>query len=115
MYIELYLYPVKIENQDSFLKINREAEQIYREFGTLESETYIATSTNAQYGCLGMDSAIELLENEIVMIEINRYKNKEHQIEVLNKVDNNERIGELYNEVIKVIDIERTVRGEFKV
>jgi len=113
MYLEIYLYPVLEENKDQFLKINRETEQIYKEYGALESETYTATSTQPQYGCSGMVSAVELHENEIIMLEINRYHNKDHQIEVLKKVDQDERIGMLYTKMTKVIDMNRTVRGEF--
>lgn len=114
MYLEIYLYPVQEENKEQFLIINREAERIYKEYGAIESETYMAASNEPEYGCLGMQSAVELLEGEILMIEINRYHNKDHHSQVLEKVDNDEQIENLYNQMIKVIDISRTVRGEFK-
>lgn len=47
------------------------------------------------------------------MLEINRYHNKEHQSQVLEKVDKDEQINLLYNQMTKVIDMSRTVRGEF--
>ncbi|MBD8038483.1 DUF1428 family protein [Solibacillus sp. A46] len=114
MYLEIYLYPVPEENKEQFLKINREAERIYKEYGALESETFTATSIQPGYGCIGMISAVELLESEILMLEINRYDNKEHHSQVLEKVDNDEQIEKLYNQVIEVIDLSRTVRGEFE-
>jgi uncharacterized protein YbaA (DUF1428 family) len=113
MYIEIYLYPVLEENQERFLEINREAERIYKEYGAIESDTYIAAAIQPEYGCAGMVSAVELHENEILMLEINRYHNKEHHRHVLEKVDNDEQIGELYRQMTKVIDMSRTVRGEF--
>ncbi|MEK3766116.1 DUF1428 family protein [Solibacillus sp. FSL K6-4121] len=114
MYLEIYLYPVPEENKEQFLKINREAERIYKEYGALESDTYTATSIQPGYGCLGMISSVELRENEILMMEINRYHHKEHHSQVLEKVDNDEQIEKLYNQVVKVIDLSRTVRGEFE-
>lgn len=113
MYVEIYLYPVLEENKEQFLKINLEAERIYKEYGAIESETYTAASTQAEYGCSGMGSAVELHEKEILMLEITRYHDKEHQIQVLEKVDHDEQIEKLYNQMTKVIDLSRTVRGEF--
>ena len=113
MYLEIYLYPVTVENKEQFLQINREAEHIYKEYGALESETYVATSIHPEYGCAGMESAVELFENEILMMEITRYHNKSHQIQVLEKVDRDERITMLYKQMTTVIDMTRTIRGEF--
>ncbi|MCG7344837.1 DUF1428 family protein [Sporosarcina sp. ACRSL] len=113
MYLEIYLYPVLEENQEKFIEINREAERIYKEYGAIESDTFMAVSIQPEYGCAGMVSAVELHENEILMLEINRYHNKEHHRQVLEKVDNDKQIGELYVQMTKVIDMNRTVRGEF--
>lgn len=113
MYLEIYLYPVKEAKLEDFLRINKAAESIYLSYGALESETYFAKSVEAQYGCLGFDSAIELEDDEVLMMEINRYRDKTHQVEVLSQVDIDPKIDTLYNEMIQVIDIGRTVRGEF--
>lgn len=113
MYLEIYLYPVSEENKEQFLRINREAERIYKEYGALESDTFEAASIQPEYSCAGMISAVELREDEVLMLEINRYRSKVHQSEVLEKVDRDERIGKLYDQMLKVIEIGRTVRGEF--
>lgn len=39
------------------------------------------------------------------MMEINRYSDKNHQVEVLKQVDEDPDIEALYNEMIEVIDI----------
>ena len=114
MYLEIYLYPVMEENLEQFLKINRAAEQIYKEYGALDSETYTASSIEPEYGCLGMASAVELRDSEVLMLEINRYHHQDHQRQVLEKVDKDERIENLYDQMTKVLDMSRTVRGEFK-
>lgn len=114
MYLEIYLYPVLEENKEQFLKINREAERIYKEFGAIESDTFTAVSIQPVYGCSGMVSAVELRESEVLMLEINRYHNKAHHSQVMEKVDNDDQIEKLYNQMTKVIDMSRTVRGEFE-
>lgn len=43
MYVEIYLYPVLEENKEQFLKINIEAERIYKEYWAIESETVAST------------------------------------------------------------------------
>ena len=113
MYLEIYLYPVPEGKKEQFLKINRDAERIYKEYGAIESETFAATSIQPEYGCAGMVSAVELLEGEVLMLEINRYNSKSHHSEVLENVDQDDRIGKLYKQMTYVIDIGRTVRGEF--
>lgn len=113
MYLEIYLYPVLKENKELFLKINREAERIYKYYGAIESETFTASSIRPEYGCSGMVSAVELHESEILMLEINRYHNQDHHSQVLEKVDNDEQIAKLYNQMTKVLDVSRIVRGEF--
>lgn len=113
MYLELYLYPVLENKKEQFLKINHEAERIYKKYGALESDTFAALSIQPEYGCAGMISAVELLEGEVLMLEINRYHSKAHQSEVLKKVDQDEEIGKLYIKMTQVIEMKRTVRGEF--
>ncbi len=44
------------------------------------------------------------------MLEINHYHNKDHHSQVLEKVDNDEQIEKLYNQMTKVIDVNRTVK-----
>ena len=112
MYVEIYLYPVLEENKEQFLKINREAELIYREYGAIESETYSAASIEPEYGCARMESAVELRETEVLMLEINRYHNKVHHSQVMEKDDNDVQIEKIFNQMTKVIDVSRTVRGE---
>lgn len=44
------------------------------------------------------------------MMEINRYRDKNHQTEVLKQVDNNPSIEALYNQMIQIIDVGRTIK-----
>ena len=53
-------------------------------------------------------------ENETLMCSVSTFNNKHHHDMVMGNVDSDMRIEELYNEMIKVIDISRVVRGEFE-
>lgn len=114
MYNVLYLYPVLKQNKDRFIEINKKAALIYKEYGAIEDETYQSTFIEAVYGCKGMDSSVELHGDETLMCSVSTFTSKQHHDLVMEKVDADERIEELYNDMIKVIDMNRVVRGEFE-
>jgi uncharacterized protein YbaA (DUF1428 family) len=114
MYNVLYLYPVLKQKKDLFIEINKKASIIYKEYGAIEDDTYQSTFIDAMYGCKGMESSVELQENETLMCSVSAFTNKHHHDIVMEKVDSDHRIEELYTEMIKVIDMSRVVRGEFE-
>ncbi|MFY3790731.1 DUF1428 family protein [Ureibacillus sp. MALMAid1270] len=114
MYNVLFLYPVLKQNKDRFVEINKKASFIYKEYGAIEDETFQSTFIHAIYGCKGMDTSVELQENETLMCSVSTFNDKHHHDIVMEKVDSDHRIEELFNEMIKVIDISRVVRGEFE-
>ena len=114
MYNVLYLYPVLKQNKERFIEINKMASIIYKEYGAIEDDTYQSTFIDAIYGCKGMDSSVELQENETLMCSVSTFNNKHHHDVVMKEVDADPRIEELYNEMLNVIDMSRVVRGEFE-
>lgn len=48
------------------------------------------------------------------MCSVSTFNNKLHHDIVMEEVDADHRIEELYNEMFNVIDMSRVVRGEFK-
>lgn len=61
-----------------------------------------------------MDSSVELHENETLMCSVSTFISKHHHDMVMEKVDSDVRIEELYTEMFNVIDMSRVVRGEFE-
>ena len=114
MYNVLYLYPVLKQNKKRFIEINKMASLIYKEYGAIKDDTYQSTFIDAIYGCKGMDSSVELQENETLMCSVSTFNNKHHHDVVMEEVDADHRIEELYNEMLNVIDMSRVVRGEFE-
>lgn len=113
MYLEIYLYPILKENKEKFEEITQKAGSIYKEYGVIEDEFFTATYTKARFGCSGMADAVEIHEGEVLMLEISRYHDKQHHSQVLEKVNNDDRIEGLYDQVTNIIDVSRVVRGEF--
>jgi uncharacterized protein YbaA (DUF1428 family) len=114
MYKVFYLYPVLKQKKDRFIELNKKASMIYKEYGALEDDTYQSTFIDAVYGCKGMESSVELLENETLMCSVSTFTTKEHHDSVMGKVDADPRIDELYSEMVNVIEMSRVVRGEFE-
>lgn len=110
MYNVLYLYPVLKRNKKRFIELTK----FYKEYGAIEDNTYQSTFIDAIYGCKGMDSSVELQENETLMCSVSTFNNKHHHDVVMEEVDADHRIEELYNEMLNVIDMSRVVRGEFE-
>ncbi|KGR77991.1 DUF1428 family protein [Ureibacillus manganicus] len=114
MYKVLYLYPVLKQKKDRFIEINKKASLIYKEYGAIEDDTFQSTLIDAMYGCKGMEASVELHDDETLMCSVSTFSNKQHHDIVMEKVDSDLRIEELYNEMIKLIDMSRVVRGEFE-
>ncbi|MFQ6088135.1 MAG: DUF1428 family protein [Candidatus Methanofastidiosia archaeon] len=114
MYVIIYIFRVPKRNVDAVLRVDREANAIYKHYGALDSQTYIAANLEAKYGCATFGDVLDVAEDEVILVGINCFRDRAHHNEVMAKVDSDERINELYTEVIKLFDIGRTVRGEFE-
>ena len=114
MFTSIYIYRVPRENVDAFLRIQREAAAIYESYGALADETYAPVDLKAKYGCVPIFEALDLGEDKEVFIGISRFRDRAHHDQVMSQVDSDERISDLYNEVTKLLDINRVVRGEFE-
>ncbi|AYC30545.1 DUF1428 family protein [Paenisporosarcina cavernae] len=114
MYSVIYLYPVKLENKAKFVSINKQAGEIYVEYGALSDETFQPVHIDGKYNSIGLGENIELHENETLMFSIATFIDKGHHDEVLEKVDQDSRILSLFEDMKATIDITRIVRGEFE-
>ena len=113
MYSVLYLYPVPKENTDAFLEAEREASSLYLQHGALECQTLIASDLTAQYGCRAFGEAVVLRPDETLLVGISHFRSFGHHNEVMEKVDADARILELYDEVKGLLELHRVIRGEF--
>jgi uncharacterized protein YbaA (DUF1428 family) len=114
MYTSIYIYRISRSNVEAFLRIQQEAADIYKHYGALDDETFSPVDLTAKYGCLAFTDVLELAEDEVLLIGLSRFKSRAHHDEVMAKVDADERINRLFEEVTGVLDISRLVRGEFE-
>jgi len=113
VYSVIYLYPVSLVKKAKFISINKQAAEIYVEYGALSDETFEPVNIENVYGCMGIGQTVELLENETLMFSITSFHDKKHHDDVLKKVDEDPRINTLFNEMKETIELSRIVRGEF--
>lgn len=114
MFASIYIYRVPRENVKAFLRIQRQAAEIYREYGALDDETFGPVDLEAKYGCGAFANGLALAEGEDVLIGISRFRDQAHHEEVMEQVGSAPRINELYDEVTALLDVGRIVRGEFE-
>ena len=114
MYTSLYIYRVPRDNVAAFLCVQREAAAIYCQYGALGDETFGPCNLEAKYGCMPFPAAFELEEGEDVFVSLSRFRDLAHHDEVMSRVDADDRIGELYEQVTGLLDIRRVMRGEFE-
>jgi len=114
VFISIYIYRVPRENVDVFLRVQREAAEIYRRCGAIHDETFAPVNLEAKYGCAGFTGAFDIRDGEEVFIGLSSFHDRPHHDTVMAQVDRDERINELYEEVANLLDVGRVVRGEFE-
>lgn len=114
MFTVVYIFRVSQADVAAFLRIQKEAAKIYQYHGALNDETLAPFSLDAKYGCGSFSSAVDIENDEEVYIGLSQFESRIHHDEVMAKVDTDERIDKLYTEMLTVVDMTRTLRGEFE-
>ena len=112
-YISTYIYRVPFNNQKEFKRIQLESSKIYEEYGAISDITYIGISLDNKYGCTGISTTVPTSKDEIIYFSITKFKDKKHHDEVMEKVDKDIKINQLYNEICSLLDVKKIIRGEF--
>ena len=114
MFASIYIYRVPRQNVKAFLRIQRQAADIYRAYGALDDETFGPVDLEAKYGCVAFAGGLALAKGEDILVGISRFRDEAHHAEIMKQVDADPRINELYDEVAALLDVGRIVRGEFE-
>jgi uncharacterized protein YbaA (DUF1428 family) len=114
LYTSIYIYRILRKNIETFLDIQHQATEIYKQYGALDDETFAPVDLEAKYGCLAFTDALELAEDETLYISLSRFNDKAHHNEVMAKVDADARIGQLFEKITGILEVSRLVRGEFE-
>ena len=114
MFTSIYIYRVPRKNVEAFLRVQQEAASIYRRYGALDDETFAPVDLQAKYGCMAFSDAFGVGKDEEVFVGLSRFRDRAHHDQVMAQVDSDDRIGELYDKVMALLDVGRVVRGEFE-
>lgn len=114
MYTSIYIYRVQRDKVAAFLRVQREAAAIYCQYGALDDETFAPCNLEAKYGCVPFAAAFEVEAGEEVLVSLGRFRDLAHHDEVMGRVDADDRISKLYEEMTSLLDVGRVVRGEFE-
>ncbi len=113
MFNVIYIYCVPRENEAEFLRIQNEAGDIYRSYGSLVEETLVLTSHEPKYGCVSFSDAVDVRNDEKIFVSLSEFKEKAHHDDVMRRIDSDPRIDLLFQEMSGLIDLNRVIRGEF--
>lgn len=113
MYTVVYLFPVHRSNVPTFLRVQKEAGEIYLRYGALADETLAPVDVGTAYGCAGFSGLLELREGEDLYVGLSRFHDRAHHDAVMAEVDADVRIDALYTEMSNVLEMPRVVRGAF--
>ncbi|MCE7986646.1 MAG: DUF1428 family protein [Caldilinea sp. CFX5] len=114
MFSSIYIYRVPQNNVAEFLRIQAAAAVIYRQYGALDDETFVPVNLDAKYGCIALDDEIALRPDERIFISVSRFRDRTHHDAVMAQVDNDPEITQLYQQITKILDVSRILRGEFE-
>ena len=115
MYASIYVHRVPRTKLDQVLSILKDTAEIYNDYGALGCRVYTSEKLEAKYGCTTFPEAIDLGEGEVFVVELNVFRDDNHYDGLMLQIDKDKRIEVLYARLAELIDIGRTIRGEFDV
>lgn len=113
MYIIWFLHRVPAPRADEFLLCVERAIEVFRRHGAIGGTVYAMADPTAKYGCSAVPTAVDVAEDEVLFAEVDYFRDRRHYDEVMPAIDADPELEDLYQELISLIDIARTVRGEF--
>ena len=114
MYISIYIFRINKANVEEHLSIEREGARIYLEHGAIFNDAYRASRLTGKYGCVGFADAIDVSEDEEMLVSLTGFKDQSHHDKTMNKVNSDPKIRELFARAKQVVALDRTVYGEFE-
>lgn len=114
MYIVFNIYRVPKVHVPAFLRIQAAAAQVYKREGALDDATFVPADLGTLYGCLPLSTAIEVADDEAMLIGISTFQDRAHHNLVMVRVDADPQINALFAEVQQVLTLERVLRAVFE-
>ena len=113
MYVVIYLFAVPSKSVPRFLELQAEESVIYRRYGALSYDTFPQADLSAKFGTSSIRDGIDIRKGEELILEIDTYVDKRSHDLTSERIDNDERTREIYEEISRMFEISRVRRGEF--
>lgn len=113
MYIIWFLHRVPKEREDDFRTVVHAAIEVFRRHGAIGGTVFEMADPTAKYGCSAIETSLEVRADEVLYAELAYFHDRAHYDEVMPKVDADPELADLYQVLIKTVDIGRVVRAEF--
>lgn len=114
MFTTINIIPIPRRHVDAFLRNERAAGGIYREYGGHGNELLSPVNLDATYECSTFGASLALAEDETVCIVLDRFDDRAHYEQVMERVNADPRIDALFAVFKGQVDLSRVVRGEFE-
>ena len=114
MYVAVTLYRVREPYVPEFLRIQAVAAAVYRREGALDDATFAPAALGALYGTFPFGAAIDLVDDEVLLLGLSTFRDRAHHDEVMARVDADPQIDALFAEVQLVLRLDRVLRGAFE-
>ncbi|MBK7891456.1 MAG: DUF1428 family protein [Bdellovibrionales bacterium] len=113
MFTSIYFYKVPRQNVEAFLVIQKRASKIYMRFGAIDDWTFAPADLSERYGCRSFLKEIEIDPGEALFFSLSLFSSKDEHDRIMSHVDKDPEIEILFKEVSGLIEISKTLRGEF--
>lgn len=115
-FVQVYLYRVPVKRSAEFLKVAKEAREIYRRHGAAGEEFFRLKSQDRKYHEIpGLWEIFPPAEGEEIWVGIDRYRSAQKCAEVAAAVDRDPEILGLYERVVGLVGGEgRMVHAAFE-
>lgn len=114
MFSSIYCYRVPKKNIEAFLLIQKKSADIYKKYGVIDDWTFGPENLLAKYGCRSFSGEVSVGTDEELFFSLSLFKSKEDHDRIMPLVDQDSEIADLYNEISKLIDLSKVIRGEFR-
>lgn len=114
MFTTINIIPILCGHVDAFLRIERAADAIYREYGGLGNEILSPVNLDPSYGCAAFGAVLDVAADEAVYIVVDRFHDRAHYAQMMGRVNADPRIDALFDEFAHLVEVRRIVRGEFE-
>lgn len=114
MFSSIYCYRVPKKNIETLLLVQKKSSDIYKKYGAIDDWTFGPENLLAKYGCCSFPGEISVGADEELFFSLSLFKSKEDHDRIMPLIDQDSEIENLYNEISKLIDLSKVIRGEFR-